>query len=418
MLKIVRGVLLLAGVLATANGCGEYQEMPTFTVRDSAGIRIVENTHPELGQGAWHLSTQPIVTIGAVDGDEDSQLFIVGDAIRLDNGAIVIANIGSSHLKYFDATGRFIVNAGGRGGGPGEFSSMRAPIYIWRSGGGAVAAWEYSPARVSIFDASGQFVESHLFTQEPGLLTLPIDALADGRLVAYYARYLIDNGSEAPVGTVSRDDSLRFFWYSPNGSDWGDIAWLPGFERQTTELRGGPSRGARLWVRFPFAMAPVFAVAERSLYYGSADTYEIASYSPDGTLTSLVRRTTSDRALSSEIIDAYVEQRMETAPDDPATRREWQRTLDETPWPDKIPAYRRIRVDRAGNLWVQEYTLPDDTERNWSIFSPDGIWLTDVTTPIDLLVYEIGDDYVLGRWRDADDVEHVLMYELAKPERR
>jgi hypothetical protein len=29
--------------------------------------------------------------------------------------------------------------------------------------------------------------------------------------------------------------------------------------------------------------------------------------------------------------------------------------------------------------------------------------------------FEIGPDYVLGVWRDADDVEHVQMYELVKP---
>jgi hypothetical protein len=35
--------------------------------------------------------------------------------------------------------------------------------------------------------------------------------------------------------------------------------------------------------------------------------------------------------------------------------------------------------------------------------------------PTGLRVTEIGPDYVLGLWRDADDVEHVRMYELIKP---
>ncbi len=28
---------------------------------------------------------------------------------------------------------------------------------------------------------------------------------------------------------------------------------------------------------------------------------------------------------------------------------------------------------------------------------------------------DIGPDYILGLWRDADDVEHVRMYQLVKP---
>ncbi len=28
---------------------------------------------------------------------------------------------------------------------------------------------------------------------------------------------------------------------------------------------------------------------------------------------------------------------------------------------------------------------------------------------------ESGDDYVLGKWEDPDDVEHVRMYQLVKP---
>ena len=97
-------------------------------------------------------------------------------------------------------------------------------------------------------------------------------------------------------------------------------------------------------------------------------------------------------------------------------RREWRRAFEESRYPDRFPAYRRIHVDRAQNLWVQGYTLPGDAENIWSIFSPDGVWLTDVATPLDLSVYEIGDDYILGLWLDADDVEHVLMYELVKPD--
>jgi hypothetical protein len=36
--------------------------------------------------------------------------------------------------------------------------------------------------------------------------------------------------------------------------------------------------------------------------------------------------------------------------------------------------------------------------------------------PERFLVFAIGSDWVIGRWRDELDVEHVRLYELHKPE--
>ena len=36
--------------------------------------------------------------------------------------------------------------------------------------------------------------------------------------------------------------------------------------------------------------------------------------------------------------------------------------------------------------------------------------------PINFVPRHIGDDFVLGSWRDEVDVEHVQLYELIKPE--
>lgn len=405
-----RWFILLMPFLTNCAGQDTSSGGGPSVVRDSAGIRIVENTRPSFGRSVWRLSADPAVTIGTAEGDENAQLYQVRDALRLDDGTIVIANAGSFQLKYFDATGRFITNFGREGGGPGEFSGFQALAKVWRTSGGGVAAWGGPPPQMSTLDANGQFVASHSFSQEPGPFPQPIDALAGGRVVSYHTRDPYqDSSSEAPVGTIRRD-SLRFVWYSADDAEWGEIAWLPGREEQTYE-----SRGRRYWGTNPFGSLPAFAVGDSSFYYGSAHRYEIRRYAPDGTLQSLIRRTESDRTLSSSSIDAYIENRMTNAPDDPSQRREWRAALEAARFPDRIPAYRRIQVDRVQDLWVQAYSLPGDPAAAWSVFGPDGAWLTDVTTPIDFTIYEIGDDYVLGLWQDADDVEYVLMYELIKP---
>ena len=52
--------------------------------------------------------------------------------------------------------------------------------------------------------------------------------------------------------------------------------------------------------------------------------------------------------------------------------------------------------------------------RNWSVFNADGRWLGEVVLPEDLEVYEIGEDYVLGKETDEFDVEYVRVYRIRK----
>lgn len=72
-------------------------------------------------------------------------------------------------------------------------------------------------------------------------------------------------------------------------------------------------------------------------------------------------------------------------------------------------------VDRIGNLWVRAYQAPGDEYRTWHVFTADGAWLGAVTFPDRFSPLEIGDDFVLARFGDELDVEHVQIRELIKP---
>ena len=51
------------------------------------------------------------------------------------------------------------------------------------------------------------------------------------------------------------------------------------------------------------------------------------------------------------------------------------------------------------------------------MFRSDGQMLGSLMLAADFAVSQIGDDFVLGVWRDEYDVEHIHMYGLIKPER-
>ena len=80
-------------------------------------------------------------------------------------------------------------------------------------------------------------------------------------------------------------------------------------------------------------------------------------------------------------------------------------------------SYRGLTVDTDGNLWAELYNVPVDSIPKWMVLDADGRWLGTVTLPKRFSPLDIGPDYILSLWRDADDVEPVQLYDLIKPER-
>ena len=75
-------------------------------------------------------------------------------------------------------------------------------------------------------------------------------------------------------------------------------------------------------------------------------------------------------------------------------------------------------LDPHGNLWVSEYNLPEDGDRAlWTVFDPEGVAMGFVETPPGLIIYEIGEDYILGKVEDELRVEHpdALYLDLEDP---
>ena len=63
---------------------------------------------------------------------------------------------------------------------------------------------------------------------------------------------------------------------------------------------------------------------------------------------------------------------------------------------------------------AENHIIDGDAPSEWVVFDGSGRMLGSVTTPAGLEVTEIGEDFVLGIWRDELDVQHVQLYELMK----
>jgi hypothetical protein len=117
------------------------------------------------------LASVPSLDIGQRDGDAAQELYRVTDAVQLTDGRLVIANSGSSELRYFDTAGRYLTSVGRRGAGPGEFTGDLSLLPYY---GDSLLAWDTRLRRLSLFDAVGAFVRTLVLA--PGdTLTFPWD---------------------------------------------------------------------------------------------------------------------------------------------------------------------------------------------------------------------------------------------------
>jgi hypothetical protein len=378
------------------------------TVRDSAGVQIVENSTPAWPAGTgWHLSAEPLVSIGAVNGDPHYQLSGVSGAVRLSDGRIVIANRGSDELRFYDASGAYLSAVGRKGKGPGEFQWL---AWLTRLSGDSVLVFDRSEQRASVFDATGHLVRVARHATAQGMamfFTTPVGVFADGSMVMSTGAPFVpggkQNGIVRPPVTLLR--------YDASGALADTIGQFPGNEsyvRSTGMMTTG----------LIFGRNSESTVHGNELYVGSTDRYEIGAYTPDGTLQRSIRRAFANLEVTSADINAVKQEQiagLKKSGFDPNAQARFERMYADMPVPKTMPAYGDLMVDAVGDLWVADYRRPSDHQPRWTVFDSTGQMLGAVAMPERFTPYDIGADYVLGVWKDELDVQYVREFGLEKP---
>lgn len=396
MKRLCIGVL---GVFALS-GCQDDggAAPPTSEVRDSAGIRIVENAAADsTSRLAWWIGEEPVVSIGESSGDPASELFRVEDALRLRDGRILVANAGTSEVRVFDGSGDHQATWGAEGEGPGEFTGL-TELSSWP--GDSVMAWDFSQNRFTVFDLAGRVVRTQRLTQGDNLGAgrfeglLPDRSLVTASLVSFAP-------SERTSGLVRR--SREFVRV---GSDGDRLNSLGRYQDEEYYVRGDV--GAIL--RHPFRRSVHSVVWDGLIVISPSDQYEIRAYEPGGALRLIVRREHSTPVVTQAEVDAYVADRLANA--EPQARPTLERVMAGLPPVESYPAFSEILVDEAGDLWVREYTRPGDERSVWTIFGSDGRALGLLETPAGLTVHQVGHDYLLGTSIDDLGIERVQLWAL------
>jgi hypothetical protein len=390
--------------LLLLGACTTRSEAPATTVRDSAGIAIVENRHiPDTDAGGWRVDPEPILSIGTVSGDPEYQMFTVNGAVRLSDGRIAIANDGSRDVRVYDARGAYLSTIGGHGSGPGEFNSI---WYMGRFGGDTLVVLDGYLRRVSYLHPDVGFVRAINTEQELGLVLMAQGNTGDGRLL--FGGGPIWGGMSGLENGFSRDRT-RFVLTGSDGSLETTFAELPSSEVYA-EI---DENEARVFM-VPFSKFPAGALQGDLAYAGTGDTYEILVWNLAGDMIRIIRMDQDPIPITPADVTAYIEERLEGFEDE-AQRNLMRENYQKPPPLDRMPAYRRFLTDDLGCLWVEEYRRPGDDVPVWTVFDGEGTVLGRVSLPSGLYLREVGEDYVLGVLADDLDVEYVQMFRMERP---
>lgn len=354
-------------------------------------------------QAPPRVSPNPSVTIGTLDGPAPTQLSRVFGALRLPNGTVAVGNTATSEIRFFDVTGKFLRTVGRAGSGPGEFGQYSS-LTFFPTGNAELYVPDGGNGRINVFAHDGSYRRAFRL-ETPG---------ADGM---------------AGIAAIA-------------GSE------IVGLTMRNAALRGAP--GTRIDATYTYAtfdgtgrrLRPLFDVAARSRLvhaYQGITHYPFVPFAPEALVAAQGERIFLLRNLSAEVeVWSQTGQRVATyrwpserikvgtiwpryrAAELAAATRERDKVLYghfyemDLPLPEYVPVASRLVVAVDGSLWIERYRLPWTTKRTWDVLDRGGRYVGAVETPDGLDVFQVGSDFLLGRWRDSEDVEQVHVYALRR----
>jgi hypothetical protein len=351
------------------------------------------------GIATWTLDARPTLILGADERDTTAEFGTVGSATRLADGSVLVGDRGEFALKLYSAAGAHLGSFARLGSGPGEIR------YLWpmfRCGDSVYTGDIGEGHRYSVFTLRGKHVRTFHVPTPP-------------EQSAPYRSACNDAGVFVHLGWEQRADMRGGIFRSSvpmwlSRADSGAVTLLdsvPGSERwgQVREERVVGTRP------LPLGKEPVIGIGRTQVYVGSADRFEIRAFQLDGSPSVVLQRSEPPVAVTPAHVRDLIER--EVADGGEARRAAIERGLGEIDLPSTLPAYTHLLVDSEDLVWVRPFPPRDSTTVRWSVFAPTGALVAEVAVPTFLEVFEIGSDYLLGRYFDpAEAVPHVRVYRL------
>jgi hypothetical protein len=405
--RATAGIALAAGlVLAACGGDRAPSARSAALVRDSAGIRIVENVGPTWAPDeVWTVAPEPRLEIGVLDGPASLILDGVRTPRLRSDGGVVLANGGTGEVRSYAGDGTLAWRSGGFGEGPGEFRSVS---WLDVLPGDSVIVWDVRARRVTVLAPDGALARS--YGAEPpqnAPMAAPTGVLDGDRL-------LISGGVSFSSNAAGTTDEAV----------WPESPHFVGDRRgglgrrlvtvRTTEMRLQRTPGSVSIGDLPFARRGFVTAAGDRVVTGASPEATLTWFDLDGRPMQVARWPHEARPVDDALVEAWVQGRL-AENDEPQVRRYYRELVEGVALPERVPGFTALRVDDRGHAWVKQWRAPGATgAAPWWVFSPEGVLLGQVELPDGLEVSEITATAVVGVARDDLGVERVRIHALAR----
>lgn len=386
--------LCMASVLTIACGTAAEPNGQAVTVRDSAGIRIVE-----YGDALLPIDTltvgEPIYRHGSGPGDYLFQRVFSG-ALAPDGGAVVL-DAGAGEAIYLAPDGLEVTKLTTEGEGPRQTQRPMSVHYVGQN------SWIVED------DGNSRFLR---IANGEVTTALRLDGMAAFGLRAH----AIDLDGYLLMGT----SSFR--------SDAGD-GWIQGhMVRLRLDTLPAPDTVAEYDLAIgrprgepadPFGPNGVITATPLGFVGGRTDRAELAWRLSDGTLDQIVRWKPDVAYPTQEDFDTYVERyRVMLArfnagmPEDRIDQIVGNLRVS---FDRPLPVYGRLQGHSDGSVWLTDFQpsqMLGNFPRQYTVLSSNGVGLRSVVFPESVFVLDVFEGRVLGLVTDDFDVQHIVEYEL------
>jgi hypothetical protein len=241
-------------------------------------------------------------------------------------------------------------------------------------------------ARMSVLDAQGRFVRQVRLDPAPSVLT----CARNGTLV-YFGQPITESSSLSELETARYSAPL---WIGV-----GEVA------RVVDTLPLGEPR--------PLGRVSRLAASGDRIAVGTSDSATVEVRDREGGFVGNVLLMRERRPATRAHYEHAIDRQLMQLPS-AADRAPVRALMLDMPMPEYLPAYSGIVADPGGRFWVQ-VSVPGDSTTEIVIIA-EGANPQTVRVPIALDVLEVGHDYLLASYQNADGEEHVGLFPLHHPE--
>jgi len=347
------------------------------------------------------VSLEPIVTIGAEGSGTNLVRVIL--AARVRTGDIAVLTNSPPELLLFSSNGTLRKRPGRPGSGPGEFS------LLWWAGrdGDSVLVYDFGLARATVFDIPRDTVWTLPFLPKGAPGRLVVGGKLDGGswLALGMPRPYPDQHPDGPF----RDTTTAYRWQPDSSAtvlatfrNLALFAHNPKSDPGSTHFRFDPllanaailTHGGRVWIADPSTDSVVVLDSDGQ----GRSTFGVPL--PSGEYNPAVVRHVRDNLLATA--RRSTDSALTTAAFDLSRR------------PPRGPRAARLLPGPAGQVWIEAFRVDPSAATEYVLVDARGRVQLRLTGPPAVRFHDIGPDYALGVHRNADDVETVVLFRVAR----